>query len=177
MTTIARIYAGETPIEYPKRECCFFTGHRDYNFSPEGEKQLLGVVTRLYESGIRHFYAGGALGFDLAAEITVCNFKLSRPEATLSLALPYDGYVHGGYSPQTLQYCSVLRSSDEVIWLARSYSGETFHMRNRFMADRCGICVAYLEKGYGGTYSTVSYARTACEKVYNLAAGRITELN
>ena len=74
---------------------CCFTGHR--NLTRDEMVRAAGeigkLLPRLIDRGITDFYAGGALGFDYAASVTVINSKRLYPELTLNLALPCRGHT------------------------------------------------------------------------------------
>lgn len=73
-----------------RESSCCFSGHRALT-PQEMEKAALKITELLpgfIAEGITHFYAGGALGFDLAASVTVVNHKQTYPGIKLTLALP-----------------------------------------------------------------------------------------
>ena len=50
-----------------QEKACCFTGHR---FLPRNDitkinTRIAGIISLLYSQGVRHFYNGGAMGFDL----------------------------------------------------------------------------------------------------------------
>ena len=85
-----------------EKSCCF-TGHRI--LPPEKlqdiQLDIQNNICELYKEGIKTFYAGGALGFDMLAGITVLNLKIQYPDLRLFLSLPYDG--HDVFWPDTQQ--------------------------------------------------------------------------
>ena len=72
---------------------CCFTGHR--NLTRDEMVRAAGeigkLLPRLIDRGITDFYAGGALGFDYAASVTVINSKRLYPELTLNLGIRKTG--------------------------------------------------------------------------------------
>ena len=71
------------------RSACF-TGHRILGAQAARmlPERLDNVIRRLYGEGIRFFYAGGAVGFDMIAAERVLAMKKELPEIRLLLALP-----------------------------------------------------------------------------------------
>lgn len=58
-------------------KCCCFTGHRkiDNDKKEKIRAELKNILTGLIEEGCTCFYAGGALGFDTIAALTVLELK------------------------------------------------------------------------------------------------------
>ncbi len=64
-----------------RNKTCCFTGHREipaiqYNLI---QQQLEQTILSLIQSGYRYFGAGGALGFDTMAALTVLHFRQRYP--------------------------------------------------------------------------------------------------
>ena len=85
--------------EYGK-SCCF-TGHRPQKL-PWGyneldprciafKAKLAAVIKAVYESGIKHFICGMALGCDMYCAEAVIELRKSFYDITLEAAVPYDG--------------------------------------------------------------------------------------
>ena len=70
---------------------CAFTGHR--NIKEAHKKALPDLLSRAifyaYEKGCRRFVTGGALGFDTYAAREVLRFRISHPDVSLVLFLPF----------------------------------------------------------------------------------------
>ena len=69
---------------------CCFTGHRKL---PTGQYQMIAdrleqTIIRLIEKGVLYFGAGGALGFDTLAALTVLRLRKQYPQIKLILVLP-----------------------------------------------------------------------------------------
>lgn len=159
-----------------ENSCCF-TGHR--NISPD---KLSGLVDKLYfevgylaEHGIENFYAGGALGFDTLAALTVLRHKQKGSNVKLHLVLPHPEQSRS-WSPRDVEvYNDILRRADSSTMICDHYHGGVMHMRNRAMVDASGICICFWdkenmssEKTGGGTLYTVNYARKMHRKLINL---------
>lgn len=155
-----------------KPQCCCFTGHRNIDKLRYGRisDELVRTVEELETRGITHYYAGGAIGFDLVAAVTVANIKVLVPDITMTLALPYPGYNNSWSRADSEIFRKVMKRADEVIYVSEGYYGGCMLARDRFMVDRCGTCICYLEKATGGTAYTVNYAIKKELDIINIAS-------
>jgi uncharacterized phage-like protein YoqJ len=73
-------------MEYSPDTCACFTGHRAMTESDIKEVATLisKHVAELYTKGIKNYYAGGALGFDLAAAVTALICVIPLIQAVLN---------------------------------------------------------------------------------------------
>ena len=152
-------------------ETCCFTGHRSI---PEQERAALTERLRetlrgLIAQGVRHFAAGGALGFDTLAAQTVLSLKAEFPEVKLILVLPCRDQTRGWSTANVATYESILLQADKVVWLAPRYYKGCMLARNRRLVEHADVCVAYLNDSQGGTAYTVAQARQKGIPVINLA--------
>lgn len=140
----------------------FFTGHRDLPedlYNDIYEKVYFIIKTLYIAAGYRDFVAGGAVGFDTLAAKAVLRLRESAKDARLHIIVPCKGQDKY-FSPQQKQeYAKILESADSVEVLYEHYVRGCMHARNKKMADRSSVCVAYCTKDTGGTAYTVSYAR------------------
>lgn len=164
-------------MTYSPDSCACFTGHRAMSNQEMKRASLLisKEVTELYNRGIYNYYAGGALGFDFVASVTVLNMKAMLPELTLNLALPCSDYMKKWTCSQIELFERVMARADSVFYVNEEYSRGCMQMRNRYMVDRSGICIAYMRESRGGTYNTVSYAKKKGVKVINLAGDQYAD--
>ncbi len=149
---------------------CCFTGHRDI---PKVEYRKISenvcrLVQTLYQIGVRDFYAGGALGFDMIASVTVLNLKAQLPDIRLILALPCRNHTARWKKSEKELFERVLARADEAVYVSEKYFRACMQMRNRYMVDRSRICVCYYEGKSGGTRNTVAYAAKQGLSIYNL---------
>lgn len=156
---------------YPRNTCACFTGHRsisvdDMRFSAE----LISEQIRLLkEDGIVNYYAGGALGFDFTASVTVLNMKNIIPQLTLNLVLPCRDYDKKWTKNERELFLRVISRADSVVYTSEEYTKFCMHVRNRYMVDRSSVCIAYMTEEKGGTVSTVDYARRKGLRIINIA--------
>lgn len=142
------------------RSCCF-TGHRDIPSAALSTlaAQLETTLRNLIASGIRYFYAGGALGFDTLAAETVLRLRGQYPQIKLILALPCLEQTRGWSAAEVLRYENILHRADKVIYTAEHYTRGCMHRRNCYMVEHSTICVAYCTRSTGGSAYTLKYAR------------------
>ncbi len=132
-------------------------------------------ISILHEAGIVNYYAGGALGFDLAAAATVLNMKRVYPDITLHIALPCPDHMKNWRRSEVELFERVRSRADSVTCVSDSYHKGCMQLRNRYMVDRSSYCIAYMKKKSGGTYNTVSYALKRGIKTVNLADIPLTD--
>jgi len=150
---------------------CCFTGHRQLPPADVEiiQQRLYRRIARYHAEGIRTFYAGGALGFDMLAAIAVLNSKIDYPDLSLHLALPCRD--HDARWPLTQRQIlrRLIDKADSITYTSETYSRACMHARNRFMVDHSLHCLCYLEnKSRGGTASTVQYALSHNRIIDNL---------
>ena len=156
-----------------RESSCCFSGHRALT-PQEMEKAALKITELLpgfIAEGITHFYAGGALGFDLAASVTVVNHKQTYPGIKLPLALPCRNHMVRWRRIDAELFRRVISRADEVVYVSEEYSRGCMQLRNRYMVDRSSVCICWLAAESGGTFNTVSYAKKQGIKVLNLSSG------
>lgn len=152
---------------------CCFTGHRTLSAkdSAEIDHKLKQTLVHLIEDeDVTDFRAGGAIGFDSIAALTVLELKQRYPEIKLHLILPCkDQDLH--YSEQAKKiYKITLQAADTVTYVQERYTPNVMHLRNRALVDGSDICIAFMKHLSGGTYYTVNYARKCGVKVVNLGS-------
>lgn len=164
-------------MEYSPDTCACFTGHRVMTESEIKDAAALVAkhVTDLYAKGIKNYYAGGALGFDFAASVTVLNMKQVYPDITLNLALPCPDYQSKWTRAEIELFNRVRARADSEVFVSDSYHRGCMQMRNKYMVDRSVVCIAYMNKKEGGTYNTVTYALKKGLEVVNLTDVSLTD--
>lgn len=138
----------------------FFTGYR--KLPPEKlqiiSRRLRATVIQLAESGYLYFGAGGALGFDTLAELTVLDLKRCYPQIKLILVLPCLSQADSWSEKDKQIYMDIKNRADRVVYTSQTYTSGCMHKRNRHLADNSSVCVCYLTENTGGTAYTVKYA-------------------
>ena len=119
-----------------------FTGHRFIRYSDRQrlETNLERAITACYQSGIRHFLCGMALGFDMLAAETLLAMKADHADIRLTAVIPFRGQFDGCF----------LRRNDYMLnhasHIIAYYNGEpkggTFYTCRR--AERMGLEITNL---------------------------------
>ncbi|MBR2411421.1 MAG: DUF1273 family protein [Clostridia bacterium] len=150
---------------------CFFTGHRNIPVGelPALKEKLYNTVKKLISDGITDFYAGGAVGFDTLAAITVLKLRKEYSHIKLHIIVPCENQEKK-WTPESKElYRKINEAADEVKILSPVYYTGCMQVRNRYMADNSSICIAYLTEPSGGTASTVKYAEKQGKTIINIA--------
>ena len=148
-----------------------FTGHR--SIEPEKARMITAMLEQTLHALIRHgatyFYAGGALGFDTIAALTVLRLKNTYPHIKLCLILPCKNQTKMWSGADRAIYGRILSNADSFEYVSDSYTSYCMHDRNRRLVDSSDICVAYCEHNGGGTAHTVAYALKKNNEIINIA--------
>ncbi len=137
---------------------CAFTGHRTLgeDFNADG---LLLEIKRAIEGGVTTFLSGMAMGFDLLAAKLVLALREENPSLKLVACIPCAEQAKKYPQEELALYRSVELAANERIVLSEKYYRGCMHARNRYMADRADVLIAYCNKPTGGTAYTVEYFR------------------
>lgn len=140
--------------EEQQNKACVFTGHRELgeDFST---RKLNKEIENLIKDGITDFYNGMAKGFDLTAANAVLKFKKKYPQIKLIACIPCYGQEKYFCEKDKKAYLSVLKKADEKITLAPAYYRGCMQVRDRYMAERAQMMIAYCKKKEGGAAYTV----------------------
>ena len=158
-------------------ECCCFTGHR--NLSKDGlytaKLNVEKEVRRLYDQGVRYFFSGGALGFDMAASVAVQNLKSELKDIKLIIAQPCLNYNSSWTQSDRNHYESIFRLSDGVICVSNSnYFNGCMQIRDKYLVDNCGYMICWYDgRLSGGTLYTLNYARKLKREVTNVYTDKL----
>ena len=147
------------------------TGHRfiPYDKVPSLRQALRTVILEHYNRGIRIFYCGMAMGFDLLAAETALSMKEVYSDITLVAAVPYCGQCEKFTPYNKERYRNALTKADEVVILNESYVDGCFLQRNDYMLSCSGHLIAYFDGvPKGGTYYTFKRAKQRGMPVVNL---------
>ena len=94
------------------------------------------AVRRLAAQGAVWFWAGGALGFDTLAELTVMKVREQLPQVHLGLLLPGQDQAAGWHPANIAVYGVIRRRADAVEYAAGQAPAEA-------LAARCTGCIAW----------------------------------
>ncbi len=137
-------------------ESCAFTGHRKIEENFDGQS-LVDIINELIMNGVNTFYCGMATGFDLLAAETLLRMKESYPHVRLIACIPYYGQEEKYSETDKKRYVEIVKKADEQALISDRYYKGCMLKRDRYMADRADILVAYKRKDTGGTAYTVRY--------------------
>lgn len=152
------------------RTCCF-TGHRRLSGVDRKElkAKLKHTLTEVIKAGYMYFGAGGALGFDTLAALTVLELKKDYPSIKLILVLPCVNQTRGWSKKDVEVYEYIKSKCDKYVYTSQEYTDGCMQKRNRHLVDNSSLCICYLIGNTGGTAYTFRYARQKGLKVINLA--------
>ncbi len=153
-----------------KEKTVCFTGHRKIAIEQQMivADRLHSLIEKLILDGFTQFIAGGALGFDTLAALSVLSLKEKYPQAKLILALPCVTQTNGWSTEDILVYEQIKQHADQVVYVSQKYTRGCMFKRNRYLVDHSSVCVAFLTENKGGTAYTAEYARQKGLQVINL---------
>lgn len=149
------------------KSCCF-TGHRPQKLPwrfderdlrcTEFKDKLFAVICAVYESGIKHFICGMALGCDMYCAEAVIALKVHHSDITLEAAVPYSGQAENWSESNRRRYNDVLSRCDSITVISEEYSPSCMMRRNKYMVDSSSVLIACYNGSSGGTWNTIKYA-------------------
>lgn len=148
-----------------------FTGHRqipDEQY-PALHALLSDAVEQEILSGATLFRAGGAMGFDTLAALTVLSLRLRYPHIRLELILPCPSQARGWKDGDRRLYEQILEQADSHRFVSDTYFRGVLQARNRALVENADVCIAYLTASGGGTAFTVKEALHKGVHLINLA--------
>lgn len=153
---------------------CVITGHRPTRFKfkyNEKDKRCQRIkkclqeqLIRLYNQGVRCFWAGGAMGADMwAAEILLrMKEQQAYQDVELRLALPFEGYDSDWDDWHRKRMDFIRRYAEKVLILCETPSSESYKKRNYYMVEQAGYMIAVYDNAHNmrsGTQQAVNYAK------------------
>lgn len=161
-----------------RNSTCCFTGHRSLDIPIEIlEVRLKNIITDLVNKNVIYYGAGGALGFDTLAALTVIKLRREYPQIKLILVLPCKDQTSGWESNDIQVYNYILEQADKVVYTAEAYYPGCMHKRNRHLVDNSAYCICFKNKASGGTAYTVDYAQKSGLRIHNLATDNFMEVH
>ena len=152
-------------------ETVCFTGHRGI---PKTEAlyipgKLKKQLEELIESGAFRFRAGGAVGFDTVAALSVLELREKYPHIMLDLILPCRDQTKSWNEIDKRVYDYIISQATSIEYVTERYTSWCMHERNRRLVNGSQVCIAYLTHSSGGTAYTYSYALEKGLTVINIA--------
>ena len=151
-------------------KACSFTGHRKIKDEHlAGLRDLLSrAVAYAYKCGVRTFFSGGAIGFDILAAREVIRFRVSHPDVRLIMLLPCLAQDAYWSERQRDDYGFVLKNADETVYVSEEYTKDCMRHRNAELIERSDMLIAYVSHRRSGSGQTLNFAERAGMTVYNL---------
>lgn len=157
---------------------CCFSGHRlaklpwrDDEDDPRCIKlkqELDRAVASLYDSGIRRFICGMALGSDMYFAEAVLSLGERHEDAVLEAAIPCPEQAEHWSGEHRRRYEALLGRCGMRTVVSHSYTPDCMEKRNRYMVEQSSVLLAVYGGGRGGTFNTIRYALKAGLNVLEL---------
>ncbi len=150
---------------------CSFTGHRaiEYRHRERIRGELRYAIAMAYENGLRTFFSGGALGFDIIAADEVIRAKDTYPDIRLVMLIPCADQDRLWTYEQKREYSRVLSLADEVVYISdKPYFDGCMRLRNEALVDRCKMLIAYVGRSRSGAAQTMRMAEARGKIVHNI---------
>lgn len=154
----------------PEHKICCVTGHRpngfpwDYNDKKcaahiDYLQTMYDYVERLItEQGFDYFISGGAIGVDTDFAETILKLKKKYKHILLEIAVPCKNQDLKWSASDKAKYHKILKKSDIVNVLSKTYTRSCMMDRNKYMVDKAQFGIAFWNgKTQGGTYNTIRY--------------------
>lgn len=156
---------------YNKANSVAFSGHRSIpeHRKEEQRKKLREKIRLLYAMGIRNYYCGMAIGFDMLAAEVVLSLKSEFPQLKLIAVIPFKGQsARWSYNEQA-RYNAILARCDDSILLSQTYYNGCLLRRNDYMLTHSCRLVAFFDgKPKGGTFYSCRKAKALGMDIINL---------
>jgi len=159
------------PIFKMQGKVCCFTGHRtiERRHLSRLPSRLSELLLKKYGEGFRVFRAGGALGFDTLAALSVLDLRRVYPDVRLELMLPCRDQAARWKPSDVSIYNSIIAQADSVFYAEEIYTSYCMHKRNRMLVNGADCCIAYYNGGdSGGTKYTYNYAQSRGVQTLNV---------
>lgn len=151
-----------------REQTCCFTGHRSTKLPWGGNendprclelrKKIAEAVLEAYDSGIRRFICGMAIGCDTYFAEAVIALREEKPDVRLEAAVPCERQDQGWGEARSNRYDRLLASCDCVTLLGKEYTRDCMQRRNEYMVDHSSVIIAVFNGKPGGTLNTLRYA-------------------
>ena len=148
-----------------------FTGHRhiDNEDMPDLLRRIDETIEGLIRQGVVFWGCGGAIGFDQMAGFAVLRLRAKYPFIKLIMVLPCHGQESRWTESDKQAYKRLLDDADKVVYVSDYYYDGVMAIRNKYLTEHSGVCVAYLRRWDSGTGQTVRRAQAQGLEVINLA--------
>lgn len=143
-----------------------FCGHSDFVSTKEYERRFLAVLEDNIGDGAADLYLGGYGVFDSFSYACCKKYQKVNPKVSLIFVTPYitDVYQKKHLGAQENLY-------DAILYPPIEEKPPKFALvyRNRYMAEKADLMIAYVNRTWGGAYQMYRYAKQKGKPVFNLA--------
>ena len=146
---------------------CAFTGHRSLGRDFDREKLKRTIRERILD-GVKVFYCGMAVGFDLAAAECVVELKSEVPSVVLVACIPCIGQEKFFGERDKRRYERLVGAADVKVILSDKYYSGCMLRRNEYMEEKADILICYCRKSTGGTAFTVELFKRKNKKIFSV---------
>lgn len=167
----------EREINMAEEKTCFFSGHRRIpkNQIEHIKQKVRAYICELANTGVTHFIAGGALGFDTLCADMIIELQESSIEfaqkVRLSLYLPCYDQTRNWSAEDKYHFNMIKFKASDCKYITNdTYTADCMRKRNYAMVDSSDMGIVYLTRYKSGTSQTVAYAEKKGHKIINVAA-------
>ena len=139
-----------------------FCGHSDFTPSITMEKKILAILATKVGDEKTDFYFGGYGNFDSFAFKVGKIYQKTHPNVSLVYVTPYFYDPHLKEKAQA--YDSILYPPLENVPPKFAIS-----RRNKYMAEKADLVIAYMDRSHGGAYQFYAHAQRKGKIIINLA--------
>lgn len=150
-----------------------FAGHRS-TYSQNLSAQLRQILSALVQKEPEVlFYTGGMGNFDELAASIIRQLQREHPYIHLALVLPYmTNRINTDREYYEKQFDEIILPLDSKSVHYKS----AITLRNRWMIDHADIIIAYVNRNFGGAFTTLQYALKKKKPVINLACPDVNQI-
>lgn len=150
-----------------------FTGHRTLSEDSKSLSQrLYQMLEKAVKNGTTDFFAGGAIGWDALASLTVIKLREVYPHIKLHLVLPCSPQEQSAKwtEQQRTEYDHIRAAADSVEQTSAHYTKDCMKVRNARLVEYADCCFCYYNpnRSRSGTGQTVRMAQRKNIQVVNL---------
>lgn len=146
-----------------------FFGHRSIEYFRIAEDKVEDLIYRLIqEHQYVEFLVGRDGDFDQIATSAVkrAQHRYAEYRCDITWVMPYDKAEYYNNAEDFDKYYDTVEVCAES---AKAHPKSAIQIRNRYMVDRSGLVVFFVEHNSGGAYKTMQYALNQGKRIINIA--------
>ena len=143
-----------------------FCGHSQFTGTAKLEERLAKILSEKVGDEPAEFFLGEYGGFDSFAYQCCKAYQRNHPHTKLIFITPY---ITAEYQKNHLEYQKT--RYDEIIYPEIEDKPKRFAIsyRNKWMAERADLVIAFVDHSYGGAYQTYRHALKMKKETINLS--------